>query len=225
MSILSRFRLAGRRFADETRGSMPIEGVIASIFVLWWYVASFQIFNAFQQKNTNLKGAYTIADIISRQPEGTPVDAAYIEGLNTVFQYITRATQPTWLRVSSVIWNDADAENKVAWSYGTGAMLGYDDTTLQTKANRIPTMPEGDSIILVETFMDYQPMFNVGINAQWYRTFIATRPRFASCVAYDKHDGSTPACIYDASIDSSNNSHSDQTNADAPSDIDIPPIN
>ncbi len=45
---------------------MPVEGVIASTFLIWWYIASFQFFDAYRQKNVNQKGAYTVADLISR---------------------------------------------------------------------------------------------------------------------------------------------------------------
>ena len=60
MTLLQRFRV----FRDDTRGSMPTEGVMAATFLIWWYIASFQFFDAYRQKNVNLKAAYTIADMV-----------------------------------------------------------------------------------------------------------------------------------------------------------------
>ncbi|MCB2130329.1 MAG: hypothetical protein KDE03_14980 [Rhodobacteraceae bacterium] len=211
MSLLSRLRVTVRRFGEDRRGSMPTEGVIAATFLIWWYAASFQIFDAYKQKNINLKAAYTVADLISRVPAEESVDEAYINGLNTLFDYLTFSRVPTWLRVSSVFWNDDTGQYNVGWSLATGAAIGYDNVTIQNQAYRIPILATGDYIIIVESNMAYEPIFNIGINAQWYTTFIPTRPRFASCVRYDRHDGSNPACIYDTAIDSSDNSHTDGT--------------
>lgn len=218
MRILSKLRLRAGRFARGERGSMPTEGVIAGIFLTWWYASSFQIFDAYKQKNVNLKAAYTVADLISRVPAEKSIDADYIEGLNTLFDYLTNSRVPTWLRVSSVFWDNDNSQYRVGWSYGTGAAIGHTDQTIQTKANRIPNLALGDYIIVVETNMAYEPIFDIGIAAQWYTTFITTRPRFTTCVTFDRHDGTTPACIYDTAVDSSDNVADDGT-----TDPSIPP--
>lgn len=212
MSMLSRLRLRTLDWARDSRGSMPVEGVIASTWLIWWYIASFQFFDAYRQKNINLKAAYTIADMVSRvQPDGA-VDSDYIEGLNTLFDYLTFSRRPTWVRVSSVIWDDENERYEIAWSYATGDAGGQTDDTIQDDAPRIPLMPAGDSVILVETNMAYEPIFNIGLDARWYTTFITTRPRFTSCVKYDLQDGVTlPACIYDSNVDMSDNTSDDDT--------------
>ncbi|OYX45252.1 MAG: hypothetical protein B7Z02_01380 [Rhodobacterales bacterium 32-67-9] len=212
MNLLSRLRLRSLAWRDDTRGSMPVEGLLASVWLIWWYIASFQFFDAYRQKNVNLKAAYTIADMISRVQQDEAIDADYIEGMNTLFDYLTFSRKPTWVRVSSVIWDDTDNRYEVAWSYATGTTPGQTDTTIQDDAYRIPVMPAADSVILVETNMAYEPIFNIGLKAQWYTTFIPTRPRFTSCVKYDLKDGVTlPACIYDSDVDMSDNTSNDNT--------------
>lgn len=209
MSFLSHLRVIGRRFTASETGSVPVEGVLASTFLIWWYIASFQFFDAFRQKNVNQKGAYTIADLVSRETDAVNED--YIEGMNTLFDYITFSRRPTTIRVSSVFWDDDEVRNKIAWSYGTGATGGMTTEQLQAQSNRIPKMATGDYVIVVETFMAYEPIFSVGLNAQWFKQFITTRPRFTGCVAWDKRDGSIPACIYDTDIDPSDNVSDDGT--------------
>ncbi len=55
---------------------------------------------------------------------------------------------------------------------------------LQAYKDRIPVMPNGDTVVLVETFMAYTPVFKVGLDPRWFQTFITTAPRFASCVPW-----------------------------------------
>lgn len=209
MSFLSSLRLLSHRFTASETGAVPVEGVIASTFLIWWYIASFQFFDAYRQKNVNQKGAYTVADLISRETDA--INADYVEGMNTLFDYLTFSRQPTTIRVSSVFWDNDNNVNKVAWSYGTGATPGMTNAEVLTKANRIPQMAIGDYVIVVETYMAYEPIFNTGLKAQWFSQFITTRPRFTTCIAWDKQDGSIPACIYNTDIDPSTNSSNDNT--------------
>lgn len=209
MSIISRLRMIGGRFVASERGAMPVEGVIASTFLIWWYVASFQFFDAYRQKNVNQKGAYTVADLISR--ETNAIDADYVDGMNTLFDYITFSRRPTTIRVTSIFWDSVNSKNKVAWSYATGATGGLTSDQLQAVSNRVPVLAVGDYVVLVETFMAYEPIFNIGLNAQWFKQFITTRPRFTTCITWDKHDGSLPACIYDTDIDPNDNISDDNT--------------
>jgi hypothetical protein len=185
MTLLNRFRVRLRLFGRDSEGSTPIEGLLACTFLLWWYMASFTFFDAYRQKNITLKAAYTIADMLSRQTK--VINPAYINGLNTVFDYLTFSNQPTVVRVSSVYWDGTNKVYKVAWSYSTNTSKRpvQTDATINQVATKIPTMPVGDTVVLVETFMAYQPIFNIGLTARWYDTFITTRPRFASQVIFD----------------------------------------
>ncbi len=131
--------------------------------------------------------------------------------MNTLFDYLTFSRLPTTIRVSSVFWDNDNDRNAIAWSYGTGTKPGLTTTELQSQANRIPVMATGDYVIVVETFMAYEPIFNVGLDAQWFRQFITTRPRFTTCITWDKHDGTIPACIYNTDIDPSDNVSDDGT--------------
>ncbi|MCU9847801.1 hypothetical protein OEZ60_07250 [Defluviimonas sp. WL0024] len=198
MSLISRLRLRGRDFATDTRGSMPVEGMIASVWLIWWLVASVQFFDAFRQKNLNLKATHTIADMVARVQQDDVVDDAYIEGLNKLFGYMTASSEPTWVRLSSVIWDDKDERHEVAWSHASGRTPAQTTGSIHPQTSRIPVMPEGEAVIIVETGMAYEPIFNVGLAAQWLTSFVPTAPRFTSCVKFDPGDGATvPACVYD----------------------------
>ncbi len=198
MSLYSRLKIRARRFASDTGGSMPVEGVIASTFLIWWYIGSFQFFDAYRQKNVSEKAAYTIADMVSRRTES--IDADYVDGLHTLFDYMTVSRRPTWLRVSSVFWDADESRYEVAWSHATGDAVGHSDLSIQARAAEIPMMPDGDAVVVVETSMAYVPIFNIGLDAQRYQTFVTARPRFAACVPFDREDGTPVGCIYDGHI-------------------------
>lgn len=183
MSLYQSLKFRARRFGDDTSGSMPTEGVMAFAFLIWWYMASFQFFDAYRQKNVNLKAAYTLADMISRQT--SEIGPKYFNGLNTVFDYLTYSNKPTYIRVTGVFWDDAAQQYRQSWSYATGGRQPHTDATINAKKDKIPNMPVGDTVIVVETFMAYEPIFSIGLPAMIYDTFITTRPRFASQIAYN----------------------------------------
>ena len=194
MTLLCRLRLRAIRFTEDSRGAMPIEGLMAFTFLVWWYMASFQFFDALRQKNVNLKAAYTVADLMSREtgpdptdPTKVAIDDEYIKGLNRVFAYLTFSPRPTWIRVSSIYWDAVQEKYRVEWSYATGGHPAQSDLTLQASKNRIPNMSIGDSAIVMETNMAYVPIFDVGLAARWYDTMIVTRPRFAACIPWDHY--------------------------------------
>jgi Flp pilus assembly protein TadG len=195
MNIMRAFKLQLHGFGAGERGSMPAEGVMAATVLIWWYIASFQFFDAYRQKNINLKAAYTVADMLSREtgpvpgdPNSTPINQAYISGLNTVFEYLTYSKKPTWVRVSSVYWDDDQHKYRIDWSANSAPNHEVMTTVkLQDYANRIPVLPVGDTVIVVETFMAYEPIFNMGLDAQWFTTFITTAPRFASCLPWENN--------------------------------------
>lgn len=182
MRLLSDLRLRLRFFLEDVRGSMAAEAMIILPLLIWWYVASFQFFDAFREKNVNLKAAYTLADMISR--ETATLDKNYMEGLNLVFDYLTNSSDPTWIRVSSIEWDDEDKEFAIGWSYATKSKPKHTNSSIQNEAHQIPAMAVGDTAILVETFSNYKPIFNIGLEQQWYDTFIVTRPRFTSKINF-----------------------------------------
>ena len=115
MTMLRSFRLRRSGFRGEERAAVPVEGVIGATFLIWWFAASFQFFDAYRQKNINLKASYTLADMLSRETgpisgdaNAATVNQAYINGLNTMFDYMTFSQEPTWIRGSSV-YGDEDA--------------------------------------------------------------------------------------------------------------------
>ncbi|AMY69987.1 TadE/TadG family type IV pilus assembly protein [Frigidibacter mobilis] len=180
---LRRLHIAVSRFARDSRGSMTVEAALVLPLWIWAYTMSFQFFDAFREQSVNLRAAYTISDMVSREADA--VGPAYIESLHDVFDYLTRTSHPTWVRVSSVYYDTTAKVYKRYWSYSTStAHPAHTDTTIQAEKGRLPNMVLGETVVLVETGMLYEPVFNVGLANMWYTNFIPTRPRFASKVEY-----------------------------------------
>ncbi len=168
-------RLLRRRSRSE-RGSLTVEAVLMLPFLLWWYMASFQYFEAFAQRSINIKAAYTITDRITR--ERGYVKDAYIAGMGSTFDYLTSSRDPTWIRVTSVKWDAGESKFTVHWSYATRSNVPRTTETLQLVRGKIPTMSPSDSVILVETFSSFEPVFRVGLESLTFDQFVVMPPRF-----------------------------------------------
>ncbi len=160
---------------DDCSGSAAIEGVLAAVMLISWYAMAYQFTDAFRVKTANTKGAFTLADAISR--EKAPVNAAYIDGLHKLFDYVTGARSETWIRVTSVYWDGDIQKFRRDWSYATNGKSPQTDESIALEADRIPTMPMGDTAIVVETSMAYDPLFGFGLGAGSHQNFVVTRPR------------------------------------------------
>ncbi len=169
-------------FTRDTRGSVSVEFVLVMPFLFWAFMASYVYFDGYRQSNANLKAAYTIGDLISR--ETAAIDQNYVDSMYRLLQLMTRSGSEVKLRITVVRYDESDDRYYVDWS----AARGF--TTLRTNANltdietRLPTMPDSERVILIETSNRFVPLFDVGINTVPLENFVFTRPRFAPLVAW-----------------------------------------
>lgn len=172
-----------RKYARNTEGSVIVELLIPFSLLVWVYGMAIVYFDAFKHHNLNLKAAYTIGDMLSRQ--GQAIDTAYLDGMGDVFDYLTLQRYPSQIRVSSIYWQSAYDRYRLDWSYSTGdkAPLGNADLSMSAEENiapRLPNLVNGERIILVETWTDYQPYFPAGINSFYnFSNFVVTSPRYS----------------------------------------------
>jgi len=175
-----------RAFYRDTRGTMVVEFVIMLPLLTTLLVAMVVYFDAFRTKSVNLKAAYTLSDMISR--EVPIIDGDYVDGLKIVFDFLVESPQPTWIRVSLIQFDTGDVDNPgdssddryfVRWSDATDGEPVHTDATIAAIKGDIPIMPHGDSVLIVESHMKYFPAFNVGLDPIDLDNRIVTRPRFA----------------------------------------------
>lgn len=186
LTALSRTHLgrALRRLRNDTNGSVSVEFVIYIPLLLGMFAAIYTFFDAFRRDSVNLKAAYTISDLISR--ETTAINDAYLNSMYEMTKLLIRQDSQLGLRVSVIRWDDADAKYYVDWSEVRGTSdITWTDATINTVAHKLPSMPDQERVILVETFNEMQPAFDVGLPTLDLDNFVFTRPRFAPLVAFE----------------------------------------
>ncbi len=182
-------RITHRFFKDET-ASLVAEAVIMLPLLVWWYVGGLVFFHGYEARNVNMKAAYTVSDMLSR--EDAAVGPAYVEGLGNIYAYLIAGSgfdsevRVTLLRCSDNCNAGAtDRELRTDWSYSTGSRPPLTDADLTGYAEVIPVMPLGDRVILLESKANYQAAFNVGLTADNFENVLVTRPRFVPKIPWD----------------------------------------
>ncbi len=189
--IFSRFpRLA--RFWRREEGTVLTEFVIIFPILIWAWIGMFYYWDVYRAINLAQKASFTISDNLSRS-NGT-VDAAYLNGLETFLAYLANTDNGVQIRISSIGWNNTTSEHVLQWSYSPGnEMPVLTSGTLQDVADRIPTLAEFETVLLVETRLLYDPPLGItkignldlGIGPRTFQEFIVTRPRFVSRICLD----------------------------------------
>lgn len=183
-----------RRFARDVRGSMSAEAVVILPLLIGWIVISMSFFEAYHMRNLNLRGAYTVSDLLSRHMNGD-IDATYIEGLDDVFSFLTSTDDDlTAIRVTVVYCEDnCDADDTEArvlnrdWSYSTHPNLDplqKADLNAQFQDD-IPISVKNERAIMVESYLHFIAPFNVGIDPVTMESLVVTRPRFSGYLGWD----------------------------------------
>lgn len=172
MSILTR---PFRRFLKEEDGLIMTEFLIMLPLLTWTFMAMFVYWDTFRTINEAQKASYAVSDLISRHDS---IDLPFIDGMEKVMEHLTGQSDVK-LRISSVQWDDVTEEYSLLFSRSPhNEMPVLTVTDIENLADtRIPTMAGGDSIVIVETEVAYQPGFDVGIPFTTFSNFIVTRPR------------------------------------------------
>lgn len=179
-ALLRRCRLALRRFARDESGVITTETLLITPLLLWVFLALFVYWDAFRAQNTSIKASYVVADMISR--ENSAVNMAFINGMHSVFRYMVDTGEDTWIRVSSVRFNQAQNRYDVLWSRSTNLTRApnHSTTTMATLRPNLPILADSDTLIVVETWRRFTPAFQVGLDRRTFHEIAVVRPRFLS---------------------------------------------
>lgn len=176
-----------KQYLSDTSAAVSFEAVIVFPILVWAWVGTFAFFDAYRVYNTSIKATFTIADLISRQT--STVYGYDIEGMAGMLQSMIRDTDGVEMRVTQIL-RTTTGEYQVDWSHGTGTQAELFTASLPGMTDRLPDIANGERVVLVESFIDYDPAFNVGLNDLTFENFTLTRPRYAGQVPYD--DAMTP---------------------------------
>jgi Flp pilus assembly protein TadG len=184
--LKNRLKSRLRQFRDATDGNVTVEFVLVMPFVFWAFMASYVYFDGYRQSSVNLKAAYTISDLLSR--ETGEINDTYIDSMHTLLDLLVREGSETTLRVTVVRWDATAQRYYVDWSANRGFPQDLTDANVSDLAHRLPTMPDLERVILVETNNTFQPLLNVGLDPLQLENFVFTRPRFTPQLKWEGSD-------------------------------------
>ncbi len=167
-----------RDFRQREDGAITIESVLILPMLFWAVFASYTFYDSYRQGSRNIKAAYAVADVISR--ERNNIDAAYVDTLQELMEIMVATRAPISMRVAYLNYNADDDEHNVFWSCVRGTnYTNWDDATITQIKAALPNMPNNGKMIVVETRNLYRPPFNIGftIDAFDMGNFVFTHPR------------------------------------------------
>jgi len=183
--MTSKIHRSVRGFLGDQKGTLSVEAAIVMPLLFWAITATFTFFHGYKAQTSAYRANYTISDILSR--ETVQIGQGYLDGLHNVYQYMTLArTEGTWLRLS-VVRCLADCTTSardldIMWSRTTNGARELENADISFWKPKVPWVPKGDSLILLETSSNYSPPFTNFLLSFPDRTLVShsvTRPRFA----------------------------------------------
>lgn len=169
-------------FRDDTSGNVTLEFILAMPMLFWAFMASYVYFDGYRQSSVNLKAAYTIGDLISRETDSINDD--YLDSMYALHRLLTRAESATTLRVTVVHWDEDDNRFYRDWSKTRGSIDPLNSSQVLALTTKLPRMPNAERVIVVETTNTFVPLFQIGMDTLSLDNFVFTRPRFSPLVGW-----------------------------------------
>lgn len=152
-------------------------------------LATFVFFDAFRNQSINLKANYTISEALSREFE--PIDNTFIGNIWRMHRFLTNAEALTKLRVSLIQYDADEDDYTVVWSQNKGGAENLNNAGLNAMvtSDEVPVMPDQETLIVVQTWVDYEPNFSIGLGGFTFENTVFTRPRAGGNGICYSHNG------------------------------------
>lgn len=169
-----------RRLLHDREGVAAIEFALLAPLLLALLMGTVTLFDLFRASQNVEKATFTAGDILSRQ---STINAAYLQStFSTVTTLVGGDATQISMRVSSI--KRTLSTYSVDWSKVTGKAVPL-LTTSTIPTSRIPDIADGDSVLVIDTFVPHSAIFSIaGFNAITFNSMSAYRPRFTSSIAY-----------------------------------------
>lgn len=157
-----------KSFRDDESGLMSVEFVLVTPILAWVFISGVVYFDVFGVETNTVRSTITLAEIFSREDT---VNSTFLTNAREVLRELTyEETNPDYrITVFTFFGFDptltSDDVYRVVWSDHRGwegDLTNSDLDDLQT-AGRLPIMAEADHNVLIETRVDYDAPFNIGI--------------------------------------------------------------
>ena len=178
LTIFKRFKA----FLHEDRGSIAVETMLMVPILAWAWMGTLTFFDAYKHEAVTFKAGLTIADMISREAEA--VDDAYIDGAREVLVYLSKEDPQPDLRITSFRWNENQNKYVRVWSKERGPRSPLKTSDLVAMSDILPVMANGERALLIETWTEYVPPWDIGIGAREMYTYNVISPRFVPHICF-----------------------------------------
>ncbi len=183
-SIMTKMAKCLKSFRRDERGIITVEAIMVFPLLFWTVSMTFVAFEGFRQSASNLKAAFTVSDLISRETQ--TITDVYIDSLHELMEKMVNNNSQMNLRVSLIVFDEEDDRHYVRWSSTRGYDVKWTDDSIHEIRSQLPPMPNQDTLILVETSNEYVPIFYTGFKfatGVTFENFVFTRPRFTNEIA------------------------------------------
>jgi len=180
-------------FFRKEEGAITIESMLILPMVLWSVFASYTYFDGYRQSSRNIKAAYAVADIVSR--ERNSLTTTYIDTLHDLLETMVSTRAPMSMRVSYLLYHEDEDQLEVLFSCFRGTSFpGLTDDDAVFMKGGLPDMPDNGSMIVVETRNTYRAPFNIAFGFEDFEmnNFVFTHPRFNDQIVPPDDD---PQCL------------------------------
>lgn len=193
MSRMSKFRSLLRR----EDGTITVEMLLFFPMLVWAFVGTFVFFDAYRSQATNVRSAYTLGDALSRETEY--ITPKYMDSMAELQTFLNQTDEESSLRITVIKYDANQNEHEVVWSEvrGDDGLMQMDQDVLNGMGESIPIMAHQSRFIVVESWVDYMPGFDMGIEPFTLYNLSVTRPRFAGQLCwnpYEDGDEETAVC-------------------------------
>jgi len=192
------------KFLNEEDGSMSIELLLMVPILTWALLSTFVYFDAFRVESNANRAALTLADMFSR--EETPITPEYMNSARELLRALTYEEANPDFRVTVYRYRENQDDYRRVWSQhrGMGGRLNNNALKQLQDEGRLPMMADGDRSILVETRVNYDAPFSIGmgpfiptnLDDVTFETFtvIRARPGTLCWDAQPENDENTVRC-------------------------------
>ncbi len=175
-------RQLARSLRGNNQGSIAVEGLIMLPILIWCFAGAHIFFEAFRVQSNNLRAAYTITDALTR--ENGYVTPEYLDSVYDLQSFLTPDGEGSQLRISVVRYNAGDDSYSIRWSQGR-SVQPMTDAELQNLQPHLPIRADDEIAILVESWIDWTPGFEVGLDPFTFYDLAVAPPRFAGQLCWN----------------------------------------